>query len=152
MSDIHEMKLRQLDFSLLVIFQELYRSRRSAAAANRLRLSQPAISHALGRLREILQDPLFVRRPNGLWPTSRAVELASKVDAILGLAGEVVSGPTKFDPLASRRLFRVSANDFVGTLLPSSWTSSDRNARYPTPQSIGSRKILSACCGRACWH
>ena len=117
MSDIHEMKLRQLDFSLLVIFQELYRSRRSTAAANRLRLSQPAISHALRRLRGILQDPLFVRRPNGLWPTSRAVELAPKVDAILGLAGVLVSRPTKFDPLASRRLFRVSANDFVGTLL-----------------------------------
>src|SRR5262249_3925117 len=43
MSDIHEMKLRQLDFSLVVIFQEIYRSRRSTAAANMLRLSQPAI-------------------------------------------------------------------------------------------------------------
>jgi DNA-binding transcriptional LysR family regulator len=117
MSDIQEMKLRQLDFSLLVIFQEVYRSRRSTAAAKRLALSQPAISHALGRLRQILEDPLFVRGPNGLRPTSRAVELAPKVDAILGLAGEVINGPTKFDPLASRRLFRVSVNDFVGTLL-----------------------------------
>jgi DNA-binding transcriptional LysR family regulator len=117
MSDIQEMKLRQLDFSLLVIFQEVYRSRRSTAAAKRLALSQPAISHALGRLRQILEDPLFVRGPNGLLPTPRAVELAPKVDAILGLAGEVINGPAKFDPLASRRLFRVSVNDFVGTLL-----------------------------------
>lgn len=117
MSDIQEMKLRQLDFSLLVIFQEVYRSRRSTAAAKRLALSQPAISHALGRLRQILEDPLFVRGPNGLRPTSRAVELAPKVDAILGLAGEVINRLTKFDPLASRRLFRVSVNDFVGTLL-----------------------------------
>jgi DNA-binding transcriptional LysR family regulator len=117
MSDIQEMKLRQLDFSLLVIFQEVYRSRRSTAAAKRLALSQPAISHALGRLRQILEDPLFVRGPNGLRPTSRAVELAPKVDAILGLAGEVINGPAKFDPLASRRLFRVSVNDYVGTLL-----------------------------------
>jgi DNA-binding transcriptional LysR family regulator len=117
MTDIQEMKLRQLDFSLLVIFQEVYRSRRSTAAAKRLALSQPAISHALGRLRQILEDPLFVRGPNGLRPTSRAVELAPKVDAILGLAGEVINGLTKFDPLASRRLFRVSVNDFVGTLL-----------------------------------
>jgi DNA-binding transcriptional LysR family regulator len=117
MSDIQEMKLRQLDFSLLVIFQEVYRSRRSTAAAKRLALSQPAISHALGRLRQILEDPLFVRGPNGLRPTSRAVELAPTVDAILGLAGEVINGLTKFDPLASRRLFRVSVNDFVGTLL-----------------------------------
>lgn len=117
MGDIHEMKLRQLDFSLLVIFQEIYRSRRSSAAARRLALSQPAISHALGRLRQILEDPLFVRGASGLQPTSRAVELAPKVDALLGLAAEVFDGPAAFDPLASRRLFRVSVNDFVGTLL-----------------------------------
>jgi DNA-binding transcriptional LysR family regulator len=117
MNDIYEMKLRRLDFSLLLIFQEVYRSRRSIAAAKRLGLSQPAVSHSLGRLRQILEDPLFVRGPNGLRPTSRAVELAPKVDAILGLAGEAVNRPAKFDPFASRRVFRVSANDFVGTLL-----------------------------------
>jgi DNA-binding transcriptional LysR family regulator len=117
MSDINDMKLRQLDFSLLLIFQEVYRSRRSSAAAERLGLSQPAVSHALARLRLILGDRLFVRHPSGLQPTPRAVELATRVDAILGLAGEALNGPAKFDPLASRRLFRVSANDFVGTLL-----------------------------------
>jgi DNA-binding transcriptional LysR family regulator len=117
MSDIQEMKLRRLDFSLLLIFQEAYRSRHAATAAKRLGLSQPAISHALGRLRQILEDPLFVRGPNGLRPTPRAAELAPKIDAILGLAGEAVGGPAKFDPLASQRLFRISVNDFAGTLL-----------------------------------
>jgi DNA-binding transcriptional LysR family regulator len=117
MMDINDVKLRQLDFSLLLIFQEVYRSRRSTAAAERLGLSQPAVSHALGRLREILGDRLFVRHPSGLQPTPRAVELAPRVDAILGLAGEALSGPSRFDPLISRRLFRVSVNDFVGTLL-----------------------------------
>jgi DNA-binding transcriptional LysR family regulator len=117
MIDINDAKLRQLDFSLLLIFQEVYRHRRSTAAAERLGLSQPAVSHALGRLRQILGDRLFVRHPSGLQPTPRAIELAPRVDAILGLAGEALHGPAKFDPLASRRLFRVSANDFVGTLL-----------------------------------
>jgi DNA-binding transcriptional LysR family regulator len=117
MIDINDTKLRQLDFSLLLIFQEVYRSRRSIAAAERLGLSQPAVSHALGRLREILGDRLFVRHPSGLQPTPRAIELAPKVDAILGLAEEALNGPSTFDPLASRRLFRVSVNDFVGTLL-----------------------------------
>lgn len=117
MSDINDTKLRQLDFSLLLIFQEVYRSRRSTAAAERLGLSQPAVSHALGRLRRILGDRLFVRHPAGLQPTPRAIEIAPCVDAILGLAGDALNGPTRFDPLASRRLFRVSANDFVGTLL-----------------------------------
>jgi DNA-binding transcriptional LysR family regulator len=117
MMDINDTKLRQLDFSLLLIFQEVYRSRRSTAAAKRLGLSQPAVSHALGRLREMLDDRLFVRQPSGLQPTPRAVELAPRVDAILNLAGEALNGPSWFDPLASRRLFRVSVNDFVGTLL-----------------------------------
>jgi len=111
------MKLRQLDFSLLLIFQEVYRSRRSTAAAERLGLSQPAVSHALGRLRQIVGDRLFLRQPSGLRPTPRAIELAPRVDAILRLAGEALNGPAKFDPSASCRLFRVSANDFVGTLL-----------------------------------
>jgi DNA-binding transcriptional LysR family regulator len=117
MTDISDTKLRRLDFSLLLIFQEVYRSSRSASAAERLGLSQPAISHALGRLRQILGDPLFVRRPAGLHPTPRAVELAPRVDAILSLAGEALLSPAQFDPAASRRLFRVSANDFVGSLL-----------------------------------
>jgi DNA-binding transcriptional LysR family regulator len=117
MSDIHDMKLRQLDFSLLLVFQEVYRRRRSTAAAERLGLSQPAISHALGRLRQLLDDPLFVRKPAGLLPTARAAELAPKVDAILGLAGDALNGPATFDPSSSTRLFRVSANDFVGSLL-----------------------------------
>jgi DNA-binding transcriptional LysR family regulator len=117
MMDINDVKLRQLDFSLLLIFQEVYRSRRSTAAAKRLGLSQPAVSHALGRLREILDDRLFVRKPSGLHPTPRAIELAPRVDAILGLAGEALNGPSRFDPIASHRLFRVSVNDFVGTLL-----------------------------------
>lgn len=117
MNNINDTKLRQLDFSLLLIFQEVYRTRRSIAAAERLGLSQPAVSHALGRLRLILGDRLFVRRPSGLQPTPRAIELAPRVDAILDLAGEALSGPARFDPRASRRLFRVSANDYVGTLL-----------------------------------
>jgi DNA-binding transcriptional LysR family regulator len=117
MSDIDDTKLRQLDFSLLLIFQEVYRSRRSTSAAERLGLSQPAISHALGRLRQITGDPLFVRRPAGLQPTAHAIELAPKVDAILGLAGAVLHGQAKFDPMATSRLFRVSVNDFVGSLL-----------------------------------
>jgi DNA-binding transcriptional LysR family regulator len=117
MTNINDVKLRQLDFSLLLIFREVYRSRRSTAAAERLGLSQPAVSHALGRLRQILGDRLFVRHPAGLQPTPRAVELAPRVDAILDLADEALNGPGKFDPGVSRRLFRVSANDFVGTLL-----------------------------------
>ena len=92
MTDIDDTKLRRLDFSLLLIFQEVYRARRSTAAAERLGLSQPAVSHALGRLRGFFGDPLFLRKPNGLQPTARAVELAPMIDALLARAAEMVHG------------------------------------------------------------
>jgi DNA-binding transcriptional LysR family regulator len=117
MSDIDAMKLRRLDFSLLLIFQEVYRSRRSTAAAERLGLSQPAVSHALGRLRDFFNDPLFLRKPAGLQPTARASELAPKVDALLAQAADIVDGPRQFNAKSTRRHFRVSANDFAGTLI-----------------------------------
>ena len=117
MTDIDTTKLRRLDFSLLLIFQEVYRSRRSTAAAERLGLSQPAISHALGRLRNLFDDPLFLRKPAGLQPTARAVELAPKVDALLAQAAALVDGPAEFDAESTRRRFRISANDFAGTLI-----------------------------------
>src|SRR3974377_790248 len=98
MADINDVKLRQLDFSLLLVFQEIYRPRRSTAAAERRGLSQPAVSHALGRLRRILDDRLFVRHPSGLQPTPRAIELAPRGDAILGLAADALSGPSRVHP------------------------------------------------------
>jgi DNA-binding transcriptional LysR family regulator len=117
MTDIDGAKLRRLDFALLLIFQEVYRSRRSTAAAERLGLSQPAISHALGRLRDLFGDPLFLRRPTGLQPTARANDLAPKVDALLAQAAAIVDGPRKFDAESTRRHFRISANDFAATLI-----------------------------------
>ena len=105
MTDIDDTKLRRLDFSLLLIFQEVYRARRSTAAAERLGLSQPAVSHALGRLRGFFGDPLFLRKPNGLQPTARAVELAPMIDALLAHAADIVHGPQQFNPSSTRRLF-----------------------------------------------
>lgn len=117
MNDIDITKLRRLDFSLLLIFQEIYRSRRSSAAAARLNLSQPAVSHALARLRDLFGDPLFLRKTTGVQPTARAIELAPKVDAVLVQALVLVDGPREFDAGSTGRHFRVSANDFAGTLI-----------------------------------
>lgn len=117
MSNMHDTKLRRLDFSLLLIFQEVYRRRRANAAAERLGLSQPAISHALARLRDALGDPLFERHPDGLRPTPAAVGLAPKIDLLLSLATEIAGQRQEFDPGTSNRCFKISANDFGGTLL-----------------------------------
>lgn len=79
MSDIDITQLRRLDMTLLVVFAELVRQRKMTIVAQRLGLTQSAISHSLKRLRDVFQDELFRRVPNGLQPTERALRLESKV-------------------------------------------------------------------------
>src|SRR6187549_935469 len=106
MSDIDTSKLRRLDGGLMLVFRELLRTGRASQAAERLGLSQPAISHALTRLRDLFDDQLFVRRPHGFEPTRRALELGPQVEALIALAGEALSPDSRFDPARSDRLFR----------------------------------------------
>lgn len=61
--------LRHFDLNLLLVFEALMRERHVTRAAEKLHLSQPALSHALKRLREALEDPLFIRTENGMQPT-----------------------------------------------------------------------------------
>lgn len=117
MSDIDEMKLRRLDGGLMLVFRELLRTGRASASAERLRLSQPAISHALGRLRDLFEDDLFVRRPYGLEPTKRALELGPQIEALIELAGAALSPDRRFDPAESARRFTFSAPEFVAALI-----------------------------------
>jgi DNA-binding transcriptional LysR family regulator len=117
MSDIDANKLRRLDGGLLLIFQALLRERRASRVAERLGLSQPAISHALSRLRDLFDDPLFIRRPHGFEPTRRALELGPKIDALISLADNALRPEAGFEPGRSRRMFRFAAPEFVTALI-----------------------------------
>jgi DNA-binding transcriptional LysR family regulator len=117
MSDIDKNKLRRLDGGLLLVFRELLRTGRASVAAERLGLSQPAISHALSRLRDLFEDPLFVRRPHGFEPTRRALDLGPQVEALIALADEALSPDAGFDPARSERLFKIAAPEFVTALI-----------------------------------
>lgn len=117
MMDIDNNNIRRVDFSLLLIFDELVRHQRTTVVADRLGLSQSAVSHALTRLRDLFNDPLFSRRPDGLTPTRRALELAPKVRTLMRLTHDVVGCAAEFDPTASDRQFRLAANDLVSTLI-----------------------------------
>lgn len=73
------MNLRRLDLNLLVVFDALMTDRNVTRAAARIGLSQPAMSNALSRLRAFFKDELFVRGPDGMRPTPRAMDLAPAV-------------------------------------------------------------------------
>ena len=90
------MRLGNLDLNLLMVFDAVMRERSVVRAADALAISQPAVSHALNRLRHALKDKLFVRTPSGMVPTPRAEELALPVRKALDdlqLAVELLQGP-----------------------------------------------------------
>jgi DNA-binding transcriptional LysR family regulator len=117
MQDIDFNNIRRMDGSLLLVFHELLREKRATTVARRLGLSQSAISHALTRLRDIFGDPLFMRKPHGLEPTRRALELGPRVEALLQLADETLARERKFVATESRRRFILSAPEFVTALI-----------------------------------
>ena len=77
------MKLGAIDLNLLVVFDAVMQERNVTRAGQRLGLSQPAMSHALSRLRHMLKDDLFIRSPKGMLPAPRAEQLAVPVRTAL---------------------------------------------------------------------
>lgn len=117
---LHEIDLSRIDLNLLVLFETVLRERHVGRAAARLNLSPSAVSHGLGRLRRLLEDPLFLRNPKGVVPTAAAEALAEPVAEILRRVRQVVAGSGRFDPATSTRRFVIGAPDGISTvILPS---------------------------------
>ena len=111
--------LYSLDLSLLVALLVLLEERSVTRAARRLGRSQPAVSRALQRLRELLDDPLFVREGSGLEPTPRAEALREPLVRAIGVLERDVLSPSVFDPATDNRELRIVSADFAeGTMLP----------------------------------
>jgi DNA-binding transcriptional LysR family regulator len=145
MSDIDSSKIAQLDGSLLLVLRELLRLRRTTLVAERLRLSQSAVSHALGRLRRLFGDPLFVRRPHGLEPTRHALELAPRVDALLDAMNDALGLSARFEPVSTTRGFRIAAPDSISTLLApallEAFSKQAPEARFAFSQQLGGEAL-----------
>ena len=107
-----EIDHRRADLNLLVVFQKLLVERHVGRAAKRLGLTQSAASHALGRLRIMFGDPLFVRHPKGIEPTSRAHALAPIVVDILDRANSMLASPGWFDP-SKPHTFTIGGTDLA---------------------------------------
>jgi DNA-binding transcriptional LysR family regulator len=104
--------LRQFDLNLLIQFEALITEAHVSRAAEKVFLSQSAMSHALNRLREHLNDPLLVRTQNGLQPTKRALQLLPKVRETLLNIERFLAPPEMFDPAKSDRSFKLACTDF----------------------------------------
>ncbi|MGO3057236.1 LysR family transcriptional regulator [Halomonas sp. AOP43-A1-21] len=104
--------LRHFDLNLLRVFEMLMRERHVTRAAEKLHLSQPALSHALKRLRESLDDPLLVRTENGMQPTPRALALLPVVQQALAMLQEGLAPPASFAPASSSRRFTLATTDY----------------------------------------
>lgn len=105
------------DLNLLPVFLALMEERSVTRAAQRLGITQPALSNALSRLRAMLQDPLFIRERYGMQPTQKAEELAPVIAAALASLDEVVLGQQAFDPARAERLFTIAPNSYVEFVL-----------------------------------
>ena len=104
------MQLSRIDLNLFAVFDAIYRERGITAASRQLHLSQPAVSHALARLRELLGDPLFERQGNAMIPTPMARVMADTVRASLGGLDLMLRSVGQFDPASSQRLFRIASS------------------------------------------
>ena len=132
--------LARADLNLLVVFETVLEERHVGRAAARLTLSASAVSHGLGRLRQLLNDPLFLRTPKGVVPTARAIELAEPVADILARVRSVVSTAEPFDPAKSTRRFTIGAPDGISiVILPQLLTAVQRAAPHI---DISVRQIL----------
>jgi DNA-binding transcriptional LysR family regulator len=110
-STIHGVNIRDLDLNLLHVFAGVHAARSVSRAADALGLSQPAVSHALTRLRLALHDPLFTRAPGGVRPTPLADQLARQVEAALQLLDVALHEADRFDAARSQRHFVVHMSD-----------------------------------------
>lgn len=115
--DLPHSALRRIDLNLLVAFDALMQERHVSRAALRLNLGQPAMSHALARLRELLDDPLFLRSGTQMEPTARALELAPQIHAWLEQANQFLLQEPLFNPALATGTFSLSTPDGLEAML-----------------------------------
>ncbi|MBK4738539.1 LysR family transcriptional regulator [Noviherbaspirillum pedocola] len=110
-SCIQPMNIYRVDLNLLAVFHAVLETRSVTAAAQRFGITQPAMSNALARLRELLGDPLFVHTAGGMQPTPYALQVAGPIaDALAGFQ-QAVSQRSGFNPAQSDEVFRMHITD-----------------------------------------
>lgn len=117
--DIDRNKLRRVDMTILLVFLDLMRHRKAVTVAAELGLTQSSISHTLRRLRDLFDDPLFLRKPNGLEPTALAVALEPQIREMVEGLNQVLNKNPAFNASVSTKTVRIAVpDDGAATLLP----------------------------------
>ena len=111
------MDIRAVDLNLLKAFDALISECAVTRAAGRIGLSQPAMSHALSRLRALFADDLFVRTPTGMEPTARAREIAPLVSAAIEHIEAALNLGAGFDPAKSAGIFTAGMAEYAEVAL-----------------------------------
>lgn len=119
MTIMQAVNIEDFDLNLLPVFEAVMATGNVGRAAERSGLSQPAVSHALARLRLALKDPLFVRAPGGVRPTARAEHFARYVASALRTLDAGLQEADRFDPASTERRFTLHMSDLAtGEFLP----------------------------------
>lgn len=112
-----KLNLRSIDLNLLPVFVAIVEEGQLSRAAQRLGMSQPAVSAALQRLRVTLADALFTRSRTGLTPTPHARELYAQIHSGLQILAEALDSGQRFDPSSSERQFSIVAVDYFESMM-----------------------------------
>ncbi len=105
------MHLSRIDLNLLVVFDTVFTAGSITAACRQLNLSQPAVSHALSRLRDVFGEPLFERQGRGIVPTPLARSIAGPVREALGAMERTFEQAARFEPSSTERHFRIGLRE-----------------------------------------
>jgi DNA-binding transcriptional LysR family regulator len=109
--------ITNLDLNLLLVLHAVLEEGSATRAAQRLHVTQSAVSNALTRLRAVFGDELVVRHARGLTPTPRAVELRPRLAAVVREAAAVLEQPGRFEPATSTREFSLACADYYAAVL-----------------------------------
>lgn len=108
-------QLARMDLNLLVAFQVLLEERHVSRAADRLFITQSAMSKTLGRLRDLFGDPLFTRSSHGMVPTPKAIELQAQIQGVLSQVQSITTGQ-EFDPKTYEGEISIAVSEYVGVV------------------------------------
>jgi DNA-binding transcriptional LysR family regulator len=133
-----------IDLNLLLVLHVVLEEQSATRAARRLHVTQSAVSNALARLRELLQDPLLVRHSRGLAPTPHANALRPQLARLVQDATAVFEPPQSFAPQQSTREFRIAGADYCGvTLLPRIFELLQTRAPLATLQLLPIEQLMN---------